>query len=139
MVTYKVHRGVNGTDVLRIKITGTEKTGGKLTHFSLISAPEGSYSITVSVILFTPLGRELSDSVAETADIPRLTDKNALINYRICMTGLKEGTMSFKRVEHIRCGFSGHSDRKVETEAVNLHLSKPVTHRIKNNSQSRLT
>ena len=115
-----------------IEVSTASQTGGKTGQGRELPAPEIAHSIAVFTVPFGPQGREASYLVAVGADIPRLSDEFDLADHRILVDQVKESRGVGDLVKlacQCRC--------QVEAEAVDMHVSDPVTQRIHDEHQDR--
>src|SRR6476469_10063084 len=122
----EIHARPGPAPALVEEVARTRNARGKIGQFSFIPLPEGAYRIAKLVVPFGPSRRELTDLVSARADIPGLGDQLYAGEDRILPAGVEK---SAPFVEAI--GFAREDGGKIEAEAVNPHLRRPVSQRIR--------
>ena len=98
---------------------------GELAEHLVGAAPVVAHRIAILAVPFGPQRREVADLVAALADVPGLGDQLDLADDRILLNQIEERRQPIDFVQLAR-----ERRRKVEAEAVDVHLEHPVAQRI---------
>ncbi len=109
----------------RVEVATSSETVGEFGERLARAPPVVAHDVAVLAVPLRPERREVADLIAALADIPRLGDELDLGDDRILLDDVEEGTEAVDVVQ-----LPGERGRKVEAEAVHVHLQHPVAQRV---------
>src|SRR5262245_20312641 len=117
----KVDAVVGRTPILPVEIGRAGEPPTEIRELAAVAFIEATHRVAKASVPLRPVHRKIADLIR--ADVPRLSDQNRAIEYRILCDGVEERTRRPKRAAFLATEHRG----KIESEPVHVHRLDPVT------------